>query len=96
MKIRPLHDRVAVQRSNPEKTSKGGIIIPDAAQEQVTDGIVLAIGTGRLLHDGSVRPLDVKVGDKVICAKYGGQEVTVNGEKIVLFHEDELAGVLES
>ena len=97
MNIRPLHDRVAVKRSSPEKVSKGGIIIPQTVQaaQEMTEGLVLAIGEGRLLHDGSVKPLTVKVGEKVLVAKYGGQIVKVEDQEIVMLHEDEVLAVID-
>ena len=97
MKIRPMHDRVAVKRSAPEKTSKGGIIIPQTAQAaaEMTEGTVLAIGQGRLLRDGQIMPLTLKVGEKVLVAKYGGQVVRVEDEEIVMLHEDEVLAVID-
>ena len=95
MKIRPIHDRVAVKRSSPEKTSKGGIIIPDAAQEQVTEGTVIAVGTGVLTSRGDLVPLTVKVGDRVIIAKYGGHVAKVESDEIVFLREDEIHAILE-
>ena len=80
MNIRPLHDRVIVRRMDEEKTSPGGIVIPDSATEKPVKGEVLAIGKGKLLENGDVRPLDVKVGDKILFGKYSGTEVNVDGE----------------
>ena len=94
MHIKPLHDRVLVQRSvEPEKT-RSGIIIPPTAQEKPLQGIVIAVGTGKVLENGKVRPLDVKVGDEVLFTKYGGTEVKLEAEHIIL-REDDILGVIE-
>jgi chaperonin GroES len=95
MKIRPLYDRVVVTRHAEEEKTKGGIIIPDTAKEKPVEGKVLAIGTGRVLEDGSVRKLDISVGDKVLFGKYSGTEVTVNGEEHLILREDDILGVVE-
>ena len=84
MNIRPLHDRVIVRRMDEEKTSPGGIVIPDSATEKPVKGEVLAIGKGKLLENGDVRPLDVKVGDKILFGKYSGTEVNVDGEDLLV------------
>jgi len=96
MKIRPLHDRVVVKRLEEERTSPGGIVIPDTAAEKPVQGKVLAVGKGKILEDGSVRPVDVKVGDKVLFGKYSGQEIKIDGEDLVVMREDDLVGVLEA
>ncbi|MGD9171964.1 MAG: co-chaperone GroES [Candidatus Thiodiazotropha sp.] len=95
MKIRPLHDRVLIRRMEKEQTSSGGIVIPDTATEKPTQGEVIAVGKGRLLNSGEIRPLDVKVGDRVLFAEYSGTEVKVLGEDVVVVREDEIMGVLE-
>src|SRR6201996_7091646 len=95
MKIRPLHDRVIVKRLDEERTSPGGILIPDSATEKPVQGKVLAIGKGKILEDGSVRALDVKVGDKVLFGKYSGTEVKVDGEELVVMREEDVMAVIE-
>jgi chaperonin GroES len=93
--IRPLHDRVIVKRVKEEEKSKGGIIIPDTAKEKPIEGEVLAIGSGKVLEDGTVRKLDVKVGDRVLFGKYSGTEVKVDGEDRLILREDDILGVIE-
>ena len=83
MNIRPLHDRVVVRRMEEERTSSGGIVIPDSATEKPIRGEVLAVGKGKILENGDIRPLDVKVGDRVLFGKYSGTEVKVSGEEVV-------------
>jgi chaperonin GroES len=95
MKIRPLYDRVLVSRVAEEQKTKGGIIIPDTAKEKPVEGKVMAVGGGRVLEDGSVRKLDIKVGDRVMFGKYGGTEVTVNGEELLILREDDILGVVD-
>ena len=95
MKIRPLHDRVVVQRIEEDATSAGGIIIPDTAAEKPMTGKVLAIGNGKVQDNGEVRALDVKVGDKVLFGKSSGTEVKVEGEDILVMREDDIMGVIE-
>jgi len=94
-KLRPLHDRILIKRVESENTSKGGIIIPDAAKEKPLEGEVVAIGTGRILEDGTVRALQVKAGDRVLFAKYSETEVKVGGETLLLMREDDLLGIIE-
>lgn len=94
MNLRPLHDRVVVRRSEEERTSAGGILIPDTATEKPSQGEVIAVGTGKLLDNGEVRPLDVKVGDRVLFGKYSGTEVKVGDEKLLVMREDDLMGVI--
>ena len=84
MKIRPLHDRILVTRIEEETTTKGGLIIPDTAKEKPQEGRVVAVGSGKLLEDGSVRPLDVKTGDKVLFGKYAGSEVKLDGDEHII------------
>ena len=95
MKIRPLHDRVIVKRLEEERTSPGGIVIPDTAAEKLVQGKVMAVGKGKILEDGTARKLDVKVGDRVLFGKYGGTEVKVDGEDRLILREDDILGVLE-
>ena len=93
MKIRPLADRVVVTRTKEEEKSKGGIIIPDTAKEKPIEGVVVAVGAGKVLKDGKVRPVDVKMGDRVLFGKYTGQEVKIDGQEHVLLREDDILGV---
>ncbi len=95
MSIRPLHDRVVVRRMEEERTSAGGIVLPDSATEKPIEGEVLAIGRGFILDSGEVRPLDVKVGDKVLFGKYAGTEIKVDGEEVLVMKEDDIMGVIE-
>ena len=95
MKIRPLHDRVIVRRQEEERTSPGGIVIPDNAAEKPVRGEVLAVGNGKILDNGEVRGLDVKVGDIVLFGKYSGTEVKVDGEEVLVMREEDIMGVLE-
>jgi chaperonin GroES len=95
MNIRPLHDRVVIRRMEEERTSSGGIVIPDSAAEKPIQGEVIAVGKGKLLDNGDVRPLDVKVGDRVLFGKYSGNEVKVSGEEVVVMREDDIMGVIE-
>jgi chaperonin GroES len=95
MKIRPLHDRVIIKRLDEDKTSPGGIIIPDTAAEKPVQGKVVAVGKGKILEDGQVRPLDVKVGDKILFGKYSGTEVKVDGEDLVVMREEDVMAVIE-
>jgi chaperonin GroES len=95
MRIRPLSDRIVVSRIADQEKTKGGIIIPDTAKEKPLEGKVLAVGNGRTLEDGSVRKLDVKVGDRVLFTKYGGSEITLNGEQLLILREDDVLGVVE-
>ena len=95
MKIRPLHDRVIVKRLEEERTSAGGIVIPDSATEKPIQGKVVAVGKGKILEDGTVRPLDVKVGDKILFGKYAGTEVKVDGDELVVMREEDVMAVIE-
>ncbi len=95
MKIRPLHDRVIVRRVDEERTSPGGIVIPDTATEKPIQGEVIAVGKGKILESGEIRPLDVKVGDKVLFGKYSGTEVKVSGEELLVMREEDIMGVIE-
>jgi chaperonin GroES len=95
MKIRPLGDRVLVSRTAAESISKGGIIIPDNAKDAPNHGVVMGVGEGRILNDGSLRPLMVKPGEKVLFGKYAGTEVEVGGEKLLMMGEADILGVIE-
>jgi chaperonin GroES len=95
MSIRPLHDRVLVRRLDDEKTSPGGIVIPDTAAEKPMQGEVVAVGNGKVQENGEIRPLDVKAGDKVLFGKYSGTEVKVDGEELLVMREDDIMGVIE-
>ena len=95
MKIRPLHDRVIVKRLEEERKTASGIVIPDNATEKPDQGEVLAIGTGKVLEDGTVRALEVKVGDKVLFGKYSGQVVKVDGDELLVMREEDIMAVLE-
>ncbi|MDE0310442.1 MAG: co-chaperone GroES [Acidiferrobacterales bacterium] len=95
MKIRPLHDRVVVRRVEDERKSPGGIVIPDTAAEKPMQGEVLAVGNGKIQDDGGVRPLDVKVGDKVLFGKYAGTEFRQDGEEVLMMREDDIMAVIE-
>ena len=94
-KIRPLHDRVIVKREDDERKSPGGIVIPDSASEKPSKGRVIAVGNGKILEDGKVRALDVKVGDKVLFGKYSGTEVKVDGDDVLVMREEDILAVLE-
>lgn len=96
MKIRPLHDRVIVRRLEEEQKSPGGIVIPDSAKEKPIQGEVIAVGNGKLLENGDIRPLDVKVGDKVLFGKYSGTDVKVGDEELLVMREEDIMGVVEA
>lgn len=95
MKVRPLHDRILVKRLDTEEKTKGGIIIPDTAQEKPQEGKVEAVGNGKILDDGSVRPLDVKVGDKILFGKYGGTDINIDGEEYLILREEDVLAVIK-
>jgi chaperonin GroES len=95
MALRPLHDRVILKRLEEEKVSAGGIVIPDSAAEKPIRGQVVAAGTGKILEDGKVRPMAVKVGDKVLFGKYSGTEVKVDGEELLVMREEDIVAVIE-
>ena len=95
MKIRPLHDRIIVKRLDEEKTTKGGIIIPDSAKEKPMEGEVIAVGNGKKADDGKVIKMDVKAGDRVLFSKYAGTEVKIDGDDLMIMREDDILGVLE-
>jgi len=96
MKIRPLQDRIVIKRLEGEGVTKGGIIIPDSAKEKPIEGRVVAVGNGKVLKDGKVRPVDVKVGDVVLFGKYSGTEVKLDGEEHMLIREDDILAVTRS
>jgi chaperonin GroES len=95
MNIRPLHDRVIVRRLEEERKSPGGIVIPDTAAEKPIQGEVVAVGKGKILENGDVRPMDVKVGDRVLFGKYSGTEVKVSGDEYLVLREEDIMGVIE-
>ena len=95
MNIRPLHDRVVVRRKEEEKTTAGGIVLPGSAKEKPSQGEVLAVGNGRVLDNGEVRPVDVKVGDTVVFGKYAGSDtIEIDGEELVILNESDIKAVL--
>ncbi len=95
MQLRPLHDRILVKRTEDSEQIRGGIIIPDTAKEKPQQGEVVAAGTGKRLDNGSVIPLDVKVGNKVLFAKYSGSEVKIDGVEYLILREEDILGVVE-
>jgi chaperonin GroES len=95
MAIRPLHDRILVKRLDEEQKTKGGIIIPDTAKEKPMEATVVAIGNGRILENGTVRKLEVKVGDKVLFGKYAGTEVKIDGVEHLILREEDVVGIME-
>ncbi len=95
MQIRPLHDRVIIKRMEEERTSPGGIVIPDTAAEKPIRGEVIAVGKGKILENGEIRALDLKAGDKVLFGKYSGTEVKVDGEELLVMKEDDVMAVIE-
>ena len=96
MKIRPLHDRVIVKRLEEDRVSPGGIAIPDTVADKPVQGKILAVGKGKILENGQVRPCDLKVGDKILFGKYGGTEVRVEGEELLVMREEDVMAVIES
>jgi chaperonin GroES len=96
MKIRPLHDRVIVRREEEEQTTAGGILLPGSAQEKPNQGQVVAVGSGRILDNGDVRPVDVKVGDTVVFGQYAGNDkIDVDGEELIILSENDIKAVVE-
>ncbi|WP_428610381.1 co-chaperone GroES [Sedimenticola sp.] len=95
MNIRPLQDRVVIRRMEEERTSAGGIVLPDSATEKPAQGEVIAVGNGKVLSNGESRPLDVKVGDKVLFGKYSGNEVKLGEESLLVMREEDIMGVIE-
>ena len=96
MNIRPLQDRVIVRRVKEEDKTKGGLYIPDSAKEKPVEAMVIAVGNGKVLEDGTVRKLDVKAGDRILFGKYSGSEVKVDGDEHLILREDDILGVIES
>jgi chaperonin GroES len=95
MNIRPLHDRIIIERVEEETRTAGGLIIPDSAKEKPQQGKVIAVGKGKITEDGKVLPLDVKVGDRVLFGKYAGSEVKIDGKEYMMMREDDILGVIE-
>jgi chaperonin GroES len=95
MKVRPLQDRILVHRIEEEEKSAGGIIIPDSAKEKPSEGKVIAVGKGKVKEDGTLQPLDVKKGDRILFSKYAGTEINVDGEEHIIIREDDVLGVCE-
>ena len=96
LKIRPLHDRVIVKRLEEERKTASGIVIPDTAAEKPDQGEVVAVGKGKVMDDGKVRALEVKVGDRILFGKYSGQTVKVEGDELLVMREEDIMGVIES
>lgn len=96
MNVRPLQDRLVIKRLDGKEQTKGGIIIPDSAQERPLEGEVIAVGSGKHLEDGTVIPLDVKTGDRVLFGKYSGTEIKIDGEERLILREEEVLGIIES
>ena len=95
MKLRPLHDRVVVKRLDNERTTASGIVIPDNAAEKPDQGEVVAVGNGKILEDGKTKPVDLKVGEKILFGKYSGQTVKVDGDELLVLREDDIMAVIE-
>ena len=95
MKLRPLHDRVVVKRLDNERTTASGIVIPDNAAEKPEQGEVVAVGNGKILEDGKTKPVDVKVGEKILFGKYSGQTVKVDGDELLVLREDDIMAIIE-
>ena len=96
MKIRPLHDRVIIRREDEDRTSPGGIVIPDSAAEKPIRGKVIAVGNGKLLEDGTVRTLDLKKGDRVLFGRYSGTEVKVDGDDLLVMREEDIMAIFDA
>ena len=95
MKIRPLQDRVLIERLEGEEKTKGGIIIPDTAKEKPLEGKVIAVGNGKVLEDGNVRKLEVKAGDRILFSKYSGTEIKIDGQERLILREEDILGIIE-
>jgi len=95
MKLRPLYDRIVVKRIEEQETTRNGIVIPDSAQEKPQEGEVLAVGHGKRLENGTLVPLDVKVGDRVLFGKYSGSENKLDGTEYIIMREDDVLGILD-
>ncbi|BDC51792.1 10 kDa chaperonin [Bryobacterales bacterium F-183] len=96
MNIRPLYDRIVVKRSEDKETKVGGLFIPDSAKEKPQEATVVAVGKGKRLEDGTVVPLDVKVGDTILFGKYSGSDIKIDGEEYLIMREDEVLGIVEN
>ena len=96
MKIRPLYDRIVVKRIEEQETVRGGIIIPDSAKEKPQEGEVVAVGNGKRLENGTLVPLDVKVGDRILFGKYSGSDIKLDGDEYMIMREDEVLGILDA
>ena len=95
MSFRPVHDRVVVRRVDSDEKTAGGIIIPDTAQEKPSEGEIVAVGSGARAEDGSITPLDVKAGDRVLFGKWSGTEVTIDGQELLIMKESDIMGIIE-
>jgi len=95
MKVRPLHDKILVKRLEAAEVTKGGIIIPDTAKEKPQEGKVIAVGSGRVTEEGTVVPLEVKKGDKILFSKYGGTDINIDGEEYIILEESEVVAIVE-
>jgi chaperonin GroES len=95
MNVKPLQDRVLVKRVDSQKTSKGGIIIPDSAKEKPVEGMVIAVGNGKTMENGDLRELEVKAGDKILFSKYAGTEIKIDGEEHTIMREDDVLGIIQ-
>ena len=95
MKVRPLHDRVIVERVKEEEKTKGGIIIPDTAKEKPVEGKIIAVGAGKVLDDGKRAPLEIKAGDRVLFGKYAGTEIKIEGKDHLIMREDDIIAIVE-
>jgi chaperonin GroES len=96
MKLRPLHDRVLIRRIEEKETVKGGIIIPDSAKEKSQEGEVIAAGAGKILENGTILPVEVKAGDRILFGKYSGTEIKIEGQDYIILREDEIIGILSA
>ena len=94
MNVRPLHDRVLIKRIEEKETVKGGIIIPDSAKEKSQEGEVVAVGAGKILENGTIPPIEVKAGDRILFGKYSGTEIKIEGQDFIILREDEIIGIL--
>ncbi|VBB46585.1 co-chaperone GroES [Desulfatiglans anilini] len=95
MNVRPLHDRVIVKRVEGEEMTKGGIIIPDTAKEKPIEGVVVAVGNGKILENGTKMPLEVKAGDRILFGKYAGTEIKIEGEEHLIMREDDIIAIVQ-
>ncbi len=96
MKVKPLYDRILVTRLETERMTKGGIVIPETAKEKPQEGKIVALGKGKILEDGTIKHLDVKVGNKVLFSKYGGTDITIDGEDYLILREEDILAIVES